>query len=330
MPNPVLAFVEKKFGPDFVPRLTQNARGLAEDFWKDPACDYPTINLKMGKRSITIKNWLKPILKQSDVPAAAPKAMKADVQRWHALPGEIAEKMWGDGYILPAGEALAEVLTRPLALTNKMDLLDLAAGLGGASRKLASQVNNIKALEPDPATAVRGNDLAAKAGKTRAPAVTAYDPADFLPPGTYDCVIARELFYRATDKPKFFAAIAASLKPHGQLAFTDYIVNPEDRTRPSIVSWRAQEKGAAPLGLIDMAELWAKAGITIRVSEDQTDFYRREVLTGLSRLVGVLAKGQKPDAETKKAILREVESWIHRIGAIEQGMKFYRFQAIKL
>jgi len=271
------------------------------------------------------------VLKQSGAAvAAAPKAAKTDAPRWHALPGEVAEKMWGEGYILPAGEALTEALTKPLALTNKTDLLDLTAGLGGASRKLAAQVNSIKAIEPDPATAVRGNDLAAKAGKARAPAVTAYDLTDFSPPGSYDCVIARELFYRLTDKPKFFAAVAACLKPHGQLAFTDYIVNPEDRTRPSIVSWRAQEKSAVPLGLIDMAELWAKAGITIRVSEDQTDFYRREILMGLNRLVGALAKGPKPDAETKKAILREVESWIHRIGAIEQGMRFYRFQAIRL
>jgi SAM-dependent methyltransferase len=148
-------------------------------------------------------------------------------------------------------------------------------------------------------------------------------------PATFDFVIARELFYRVADKPAFFAALATALKPGGQIAFTDYIVDSENKQKPAILAWQTHEKGAAPFGLIELAQAWAKVGLELRVSEDETTFYRREIVAGLKRFVTFLAQGPVPDAETKKIILREVELWIYRMAAIEQGMKFYRFCAVR-
>ncbi len=52
-------------------------------------------------------------------------------------------------------------------------------------------------------------------------------------------MIARETFYRVENKQEFFEALAACLKPQAQISFTDYLVNPEDRTKPAIVRWMA-------------------------------------------------------------------------------------------
>ncbi len=87
--------------------------------------------------------------------------------------------------------------------------------------------------------------------------------------------------------------------------------------------------GATPFGLIEMAEAWAKAGFKLRVNDDQTEYYRKEVLAGLMRFALFLKTGPRPDAETKKAILRRLETWMHRLAAMEEGMKFYRFYGTK-
>jgi SAM-dependent methyltransferase len=332
MPNPLLAFVGKHAGADFVPRLKERASGFIKDFWKDPAVTYPVFEFKLAGRTLKIPNWPKPMPSGEPAPAAASahaSAPATNVQRWHAAPGEVAEALWGEGQMLPAGDAVADLLITPLGITKATHMLDLTAGLGGPMRRIAPQVSELKEIEADAAIVARARGLSAKAGKARAAAISGYDPANFSMPAIYDCVIARELFYRVADKGKLFYSIAACLKPKGQIAFTDYVVDPEVRDKPAIAAWRAHEKGAAPFGLIEMAEAWAKAGFDMRASEDQTAFYKREVIAGLNRLIKFLNQSPPPDAETKSAILGEVETWIRRLAAIEQGMKFCRFHAIK-
>jgi hypothetical protein len=311
--------------------------GLIEDFWKDPAVEFPPlVTLKLGPRALKIPNLLKPMPRgeapaSSSVPAtsAAAAAPAAPREKWHALPGEIAEKMWGEGNIHPLSETMLELMAKPLGLSKEKNILDLTAGLGGPLRSLVGKVNQLKGLEPDPAIAARGQHLSEKAGKSKLAPIEAYDPAAFSMPAIYHCMIARELFYRIPDQGKLFYSIVAGIKEKGRIAFTDFIVDPENRAQPAIAAWQAYEKGARPLGLIEMAEAWAREGVKIHVSDDQTAFYRQDIVNGINRFVSALRHAPHPDSETKQAILREVELWIHRLAAIQAGMKFYRFHAEK-
>jgi len=326
-----------------VQRIKEQALGLIADFWKDPAVEFPSFELKLGPKTIKIPNLLKPMA-PGEVPPAPPPATVAvasgtspavavvpgaPVPRWHALPGELAEKMWGEGYVLPAGDVILDLLIKPLALTKDKFVLDLTAGLGGPLRRLAAQVHQLKGMESDAGVAARGMELSVKAGKGKQAPIEAYDPTNFSMPAIYHCMIARELFYRIADKGKFFYSIAAGIKERGNVAFTDYIVEPESRAQPAIAAWQAQEKHAHPFGLVEMGEAWAKEGIKIVSSEDQTALYRREIVGGINRFVSALRHAPPPDLETKQAILAEVELWIHRLAAIQQGMKFYCFHAVK-
>ena len=337
MNNPLQNLIEKHAGAGLVPRARQFLAGLAEDFWADapldPAqFDWLPAGLKkhlFGDRPAAPAAPAPPNKKAAPAKAVAPAATpQPKAPPWRAAPGEVAETMWGAGYVLPAGEAVGDLLTKPLGLKADSNLLDLTAGLGGGLRRFAGKVGLLKGLEPDAALAARGMDLSAKAGKAKQAPVEAYDTATFAVPPTYDAAIARELFYRVADKPAFFMAIADGLKQGAQIAFTDYIVDPENREKPAILQWQAHEKGAAPLGLIEMAQAWAKAGFEMRASEDETPLYMREGIGGLQRLVAFLA-GHKPDRATKQEILREVELWVYRMAAMEQGMKFYRFHAVR-
>ena len=333
MPNPIYAFIEKHAGP----RFAQQAAGIFEDFWKDTQCEFPIYELKITGRTFKLPNLLKPMptTPGQAAPTPAPRTTAAPIKAatpstlWHAAPGELAEKMWGTEQILPAGDELMTMLITPAGLAKDKNVIDLTAGLGGPMRKLVGQVSQLKGMETDPAIAARGMELSTKQGKAKMAPIETYDPAAFSMPAIYACMIARELFYHTPDKNKFFYSIAAGIKIGGSVVFTDYIVNPEDRAKPGILAWQAQEPMAKPLGLIEMAEAWAKAGVELRVSEDQTPYYRKELVNGINRFVAALSSASHPDGETKKAILAEVEAWIHRLAAIQAGMKFYRFHAVK-
>lgn len=320
MANPFRDLLQKKPAAEFLHRARRSLAGIAQDFWKDG----PDNPFKHGAaRGLTPERQARAVMPR---PAAA--------HEWHAHAGEISEKMWGEGFLTPGGRTISDMLVKPLGLTNEMSVLDLSAGLGGRMRRVTMETGvYITGLEPDPGIADRGQAMSVLAGKGRHDVIEHYVPAEFAPGKTvtrvYDCIIARETFYRVQDKQKFFAALAACTKPQAQIAFTDYIVNPEDRDKPAIAAWMAYERGSTPLGLVEMAEAWAKEGFKLRVHDDQTDYYSKEVLAGLKRFAEFLAASRRPDPETRQAILRRMETWTHRLAAMEQGMRFYRFYGTK-
>jgi cyclopropane fatty-acyl-phospholipid synthase-like methyltransferase len=330
MPNPLLSLVEKYAGPNALPRARQFVFGLAEDFWKDgpenPFVHAPAPASAAKSATTAAASHAPATTAKTD---ASPAAVK-ELPPWHAAPGEISEKMWGAGYVQPGDEALSQMLITPLGLNKDLSVLDLSAGLGGRLRKTAEDFGvYVTGLEPDPAIAARGMEMSIIQGKGKRAAIAAYDPANFSVTRQYDCIIARETFYRVADRRKFFTALGTAAKPKAQVSFTDYIVNPEDREKPAVKAWMAYEKGANPTSLIEMAEDWAKAGFSLRVHDDQTTFYVKEVKEGVKRLATFLASGHRPDDETKQTLRRRIETWAHRLVALEQGMKFYRFYGTK-
>ncbi len=296
--------------------------GIAEDFWKDGNWEKTPYHEPLNDDAV--------VEKRVEAFSAAPNAPKTAGNFWHAAPGEISEKMWGDGRVTPGDEYVTELLIKPLSLTKDMSLLDLSAGLGFRMRKTSHEFGvYINGREPDPEIAARGMTLSVHAGMGKHAAITAYDPLNFVENHKYDCVVARETLYRVTDKAKFVKAIMGCCKPEVQISFTDYIVNPETKDQPAILAWKAFETDAAPLSLVEMAELWAKSGINLRVHDDQTEYYKKEIRKGTLRLLHFLDSGIKPDANTKKSIDKRITTWAHRLAAFESGMRFYRFYGLK-
>jgi cyclopropane fatty-acyl-phospholipid synthase-like methyltransferase len=321
MPHLLSTLIDKHLGAELWPRLRQTFADFAQDFWQD-GNENPLAGLqgKLGIQAGVAAKTVPPAVSSfSPAPPAAGTI-------WHATPGEISEKMWGDGMVTPGDEVLTDKLYTSLALSKEMSVLDLSAGLGARLRTIAEKTGaTITGLEPDPAIAARGMAMSQKAGQGKHAPITPYDPLNFAMTRTFDCVIARETFYRVPDKAAFFKAIAGCLKPKGQVSFTDYIVDPENRNQAAMTVWYAFEKNTSPLGVVEMAEAWAKVGVDLRVSEDLSAFYKQEVAAGLKRLSTVLVSGPRPDAETKEALRRRLETWAHRMMAMSRGMKFYRF-----
>ncbi len=310
-----------------LPRLGRNIRGLAQDFWKD------------GPKNPLLFKFKSEHKHKDTVPAPGVKTGGAAVQKngksvsdklWHAAPAEISEKMWGEGFVTPGTNYITDLLVKPLGITKDMNILDLSAGLGGRIRKISHETGAyVTGLEPDTGIAQRGMEMSKQMGRSKHAPVEHYNPESLTFTRAYDCVIAQETFYRISDKDAFFKIIADGLKQRGNLVFTDYIVDPENRDKPAIIAWQAVESSASPLGFVETAERWAKVGVNIRISEDLSDFYKNEVAKGLIRLQEFLASGIKPDSETKQALQKRIKTWAHRMSAMEQGMKFYRFYGAK-
>ncbi|MDR3448706.1 MAG: methyltransferase domain-containing protein [Alphaproteobacteria bacterium] len=291
--------------------------GFAEDFWHDGNGEMPA-----PVSAATAEN--------AGTAAEAVTAAPVEEGGWHAKAGEISEKMWGDGYVTPGDEVLTERLITPLGINKNMSILDLSAGLGGRLRKTAADFGvYVSGLEPDAEIAKRGMQMSVSAGLGKKAEIVHYEPMSLKVARGYDCVLARETIYRVPDKAAFINLIVACCKPKSQISFTDYIVNAEVRDAPAIVAWRAFESGADPIGLVEMAELWAKAGFNLRVHEDQTDFYKKEVKAGLVRLAAFMKTVEKPDTVTRKAIAKRITTWAHRVAAMDAGMKFYRFYGLR-
>lgn len=309
--------------------LLSSLRGLAKDFWHDGhenPFDVLTGNSSSAsplKQPFSAQDVLD---HQSGDPASAVSAVK----KWRSLPGEISEIMWGAGNVMPDGVELYDKLVTPFCLNKDMSVLDISAGLGGHMRRASEQFGAyFTGLEPDAAIAERGMLLSQKARQEKRAPIKTYDPLRFKPERHYDCIVAREVFYRVEDKPRFFKALASGTKASAQISFTDYILEPEHAQTPSIVAWKAVEAKASPFSLANMNKCWSQLGFRMHISENLTDYYLAEVVEGLKRLEAYLVKHPNPDAESLESVKRHVVKWRHRIAAMRDGLMFCRFYGSK-
>jgi cyclopropane fatty-acyl-phospholipid synthase-like methyltransferase len=246
----------------------------------------------------------------------------------------ILEAMWGRGHVLPGGNEMIDLLTLPLGTNKEISALDLSAGMGAIGRRLASTLQTyVTGFEPDAEVAAYGQTRLAEENLTRYATVEPYDPATYEVGKRYDCILARELFYRVHDKAKFFQLIRESLKedpkPYAQMVFTDYLLEAKESINPAVVSWLAHEPEARPIGLLEMTKLWKKHYFDIRVKEDLTELYIHDIKTALVNFVLFLKEQRQLTPQAKSVIAQEIERWAYREAAFENGLKFYRFYAIR-
>ena len=242
----------------------------------------------------------------------------------------LLEAMWGSGWNLPLGEAMNTVLVRAFGLTKEMSVLDLTAGIGGGPRLIATEFKTyVTGLEADAVLADYGAAESKKHGMARTATIKSYDPETFTADRHYDCILGREFIYRVKDKPRFIRAVASSMKSYGQICWTDYLVDKKDLKNPAIVAWLAREgAGVQPMALSDVTTVWQALHFDLRIAEDRTEKYIHGTLAGLAQFVKFL-EGRKIAEPTKPLILDEIELWALRLAAMKQGMKVYRFYALR-
>ena len=248
---------------------------------------------------------------------------------WSANRIEVAEKIWGTGFVLPGGVELITTLIKPLGLNPAMTVLELGCGLGGATRCMAATGCYVTGLESSPFLAEQGMIRSTKAGQAKQAPVEVYDPENLKFPKRVDVVFAKDAFFTIKDKSTLFDRIETILKPRGQFLFTDYVIEAEKRNAPAITSWADREPLEPQLWTLDGAiSAFTQCNLDLRVHEDITVPHRAQILAAIKSLTEHLEKHYL-DKETKINVIDEVETWAQRVAALGSGLKCYRFYALK-
>ena len=266
-----------------------------------------------------------PLIEEGDWPESAEERAKL----WPIRRIEAAELIWGKDCILPGGTDYTLLLAKPLGLTPALSLLDLAAGLGGGTRALAESFGVwVTGLEPDADLAVDGQERSKRAKLDKKAPVRRFDPANFeLKRRSFDCTLAREMFYKVADKQFLFTAIQRGLKDRGQLLFTDYLLGAQP-PGPAFEKWReAERQPCHPMRLEELLALLTGLNFDCRIAEDDSELYRGHVMAAWSRIAGELQNGSIP-RHLLARVVEEAERWGRLVHAINAGeLRFYRFHA---
>ena len=249
---------------------------------------------------------------------------------WTATRIEVVEKIWGPGFSSPGGDEFIPTIVKPLGLNPAMSVLDIGAGLGGATRAVAKQYGTwVTGVEGNPVLAEAGMFRSQKSGLARQSPILSTDLENFSWAKRVDAIFSKETFYTIRNKDRLIDSIEAALKPRGQLLFTDYVIDPGHARGRDFDGWmHAEPVEPTPWTVEQYAGALAQRNLDIRITEDNTEIHRVLILNAIQELVKHL-ETVSMDHDTKLAVVEEVEMWARRVAALSSGLRYYRFYALK-
>jgi hypothetical protein len=242
--------------------------------------------------------------------------------------------LWGEGFTGPGGAEEALRLSKPLGLQSSHSLLNLGAGLGGAARAITTASGAwVSAYEQNADLARAGEALSKKAKLDKKAEIKPLDPAaPRLRPNYYHHALVQEALWTVEDKEAMVAAIAAAVKPAGQVVITDLTTGPtpilpDDETA---AAWMRLDR--SPVHLIsaeDETRLFARHGLDIRIAEEISARHVQQAVAAWRGMIDALAD-QKPTRAQALTIIQEAELWLRRLALIRSGrLKLLRWHAIR-
>ncbi|CAK0775182.1 Methyltransferase family protein [Azospirillaceae bacterium] len=248
---------------------------------------------------------------------------------WSATRIEVAEIIWGNGFVTPGGADYFPYLLKPLGLNPAMTVLDLSAGLGGSTRAMAAQFGAwVTGMESSPELADAAMQRSIKAGMSKQASIQLYDPEAFSYHRRVDAVFSKEAFVFVRNKNNLFDGIKDIIKAGGQVLFTDYVIERAELNNPAIKAWRDSERvEPTPCTVQENVQRLELRGFDVRIAEDITELHKSHITVALQRLSSYL-NDHHPDKETKKHVLNETDTWGRRALALMSGLKCFRFYAL--
>jgi len=192
---------------------------------------------------------------------------------WTASRLAIEEELWGTGFLNPGGGPEVLRYAAPIGLSAAASLLLVGAGAGGPPRIVATELGAwVVAHESDPdleSLAARRLHRAGAALAKRA-TVAGWNPhAPHFRPRAAHHALALEAIRDATAEP-ILAAIAAGLKPHGQVVVVETVAAiPPDPADPAFAAWFRLEGRAPRLPAPEtITRALTRLGFDVRITED--------------------------------------------------------------
>lgn len=251
---------------------------------------------------------------------------------WETARLKLVQEIWGEGFSTPGGVEHILNMVKFFALDPSMSVLDLGAGLGGASRAMSENFGVwVTGLEANKELAEAGMALSMKAGLGNKAPIVQFDPETFQHKSkSINCIFSKEFFFTIADKPEFLRKVEAIMKPRGQLLFTDYVLAGRSRYSKALERWAEFEPNPPHAWAAeDYQEALAALHLDIRVVEDHTkQFHAMVTRAWADHITHLKNRGGPP--EDPAILVSEVELWARRMHAIETGdLKVCRIHALK-
>lgn len=278
----------------------------------------------------------------TDNPIPNSNAIEVDIKdengrlkSWPDARLNFCRRLWGEEFevVCPGGTEFSVRLVRPMALTSENSLLDLSAGLGGATRQIHKDLGVwVTGLERNPELARQAAVLSKMKGLDRKVPITAYEPARMsLKPASFDGALIRETLYTTPDRETFLRKVADSIRPLGHLVLTDLMLADEEaRNDRRVKAWLKRDVADASPDIVGAyTPVLEELGFDVRVEEDESDIYNAYVLQGWATFVEGLSR-EDLDRELVSLMMIEAEFWVNLMRALQAGkVRLCRIHAIK-
>ncbi len=266
------------------------------------------------------------------VPATHEVRYEGPNLEWETARLRLVQELWGEGFCDPGGMEHILNMIKFFGLDPSMSVLDLGAGLGGASRTMSEKFGVwVSGLEASKDLAEAGMALSVMAGMGKKAAISHFDPETFEHKAkSIDCIFSKEFLYTIADKPAFLKTVENVMKPRGQLLFTDYVLASSADRSVAYEKWLELEPVQPHVWSVqDYKEALTTLHLDIRVAEDITNQFHATVTQAWARYIKELqTRGSVP--EDAAVLVEEVELWARRVQAIESGnLQIFRIHALK-
>jgi cyclopropane fatty-acyl-phospholipid synthase-like methyltransferase len=269
-----------------------------------------------------------------DIPREVPPPplVIVDDRVWPTERIEVAQKVWGQGFVEPGDAAFAVDFVKPFNLNPAMSVLDLSTGLGGPARAIVSQFGVwIAGVDRSPGLVANGTKQSEAAGLAKKATVSIYDPEIVqFKPRIYDCAFGRDLFLTVRNKARFLEMITSTLKSKGQFLFTDVVVPDEATGADKFQAWAAAETvKPAPWKLSELKKALKELTYDVRIAEDMTDKYLELALAGWHKF-SAATREAKLGPKHREILSAEINRWAMLCAAYEsRQIRLFRFFALK-
>lgn len=277
---------------------------------------------------------------EEKAPAAEPPKTNSGlaVDPWDSKTIDIAQYIWGKGFCGPGGPEYIIGLSKLMALSPEMSMIQLGADIGGPMRTLVDRFGVwITGYEHQEALVKAGNELSKMQGLAKKAILQHYDPHGENFKGfdrKFDRAMAKEALCFIENKQQVIDAIEDKLKPGGLILITDYVLGHDAATaKDSFKNWKVGERdNPYPVMADELVDMLKKARMQVRVSEDISIQYVEMInkaWRGADKIAAQLAK-QEDGAHMIQILMKEAEYWTRRKKLLEHGdLKLWRLVANK-
>ncbi len=239
-----------------------------------------------------------------------------------------ADRLWGEGCLLPGGMAEIQRLSGLLPLSPATTVLLLGRDAGGAAGSLIAQRGAWVAVhQRDPV--LRERMAARLRPYGRRAAVLPWDPAcPAFRAGYHHHALALEALDGA-DPAALSMALAAALKPGAQLVMLEVVQGEHPGPAALLERWMALEGRAVPPRRRLAEAALQRAGFQLHVAEDTAPRHAAAIIESWSRMIAGLREAGAPALRVGAAgLVAEAELWLLRHRLMTSGaLGFLRWHA---